>query len=102
MGRKGEFVPRRNNGTKISLAVVCNDMKWLKENVAEIKELVKNTKACVNGHDNRIQQLEDWKVEIDKTEVRDITKFNKKMTIWTIALSIIFFIISLIVNIIIR
>lgn len=65
-------------------------IKYIKESLDEMKKDIKEIKACVNSHDNRIQKLEDWRsFEQDN--------FNKNMAKWALIISLISVISSIIV-----
>lgn len=66
----------------VDIAVLKNDLKWIKDKLTSIETTVNNTKACVDGHDNRIQSLENWKKFCD-------AQFNKNMAKWGILIALI-------------
>ena len=76
----------------VDVAVIKNDVKWMKEVLTEISNNVKNTKACVDDHDNRIQVLEDWRKFSNE-------EFNKNMLKWGAVIGVISIVISIIFKI---
>jgi len=79
------------NGTKIDVAVIKNDLNWLKKEIGEIKSITTNTNKCVEKNDGRIQTLEDW---------QGFTKdqFNKGIAKAGAAIGIVSVIITIIIN----
>lgn len=76
----------------VDVAVIKNDVKWMKEVLTEINNNVKTTKACVDNHDNRIQVLEDWRKFSNE-------EFNKNMLKWGAVIGVISIVISIIFKI---
>jgi len=77
------------NGTKVDVAVIKNDLNWIKDKLINIEDAVTTTKACVDTHENRILKLED-------TEGFKENTFKNKILKWGIILSAISAIISVI------
>ena len=76
-----------------NIAVIKNDMHWVKKEVGEIKSIVQHTNVCLNKVDNRIQKVED------RQDFQD-DNFKKGIAKWGVIFGIITFIISLILNLI--
>jgi hypothetical protein len=76
----------------IDVAVVKNDLGWIKEKLEKIDESVGKIHACTNDHDNRIQQLEDWKDFSND-------QFNKSMTKWGVTIAAVSIIVSILITV---
>ena len=75
----------------VDVAVIKNDVKWMKDMLTEINGNVKTTKACVDTHDNRIQKLEDWRKFLSED-------FNKNMAKWGLIIEVISIAISVLIK----
>lgn len=78
------------NKSKIDIAIVQTDLKWIKEKLTSIDNNINSIKGCVDGHDDRIQSLENWKKYSDE-------QFNKSMIKWGVVVSIISVAISILI-----
>ena len=50
---------RRSMIRNVNVAVIQTDVKWIREKLVDIEKKVDNVQMCTQGHDNRIQKLED-------------------------------------------
>ena len=76
--------------TKIDVAVIRNDLKWIKDVLKKIDENMEKIQGCVSVADNRIQRLEDWKKFCEN-------EWNKNMAKWGLLIGFISIVVSVLI-----
>jgi len=75
----------RNSTTK-DVAVLQNDLKWIRGKLEEISKVLESIKLCTDGHDNKISRCEAWMEAHDALE--ENKKEEKKMSMTKVGLMI--------------
>jgi hypothetical protein len=54
-----------NGNNKVDIAIIQTDLVWIREKLTEISQQIKDVRLCSDGHDIRIDKLEEWHSQIE-------------------------------------
>ena len=82
----------------VDIAVIQTDVKWIKEYVKEkltsLETKIDNVQLCTQGHDDRIQKLEDNQTSVKEAKEYNLKWFTIIMAVVTFTVNIVFWIIE--------